>query len=180
MAAKQVFMKMADLSKAARIKSLEATGESTRQSFAIPVAGEDGVHLFFLYYPAQALARQPAKIGPPRFILDMEASGVFKELRAVTPKELGQSHRPEEAIGVYGSPPGLTSEQYFESLDRLNQAYDLVLPRFGARQSSADPETKAAAKGFKTLFQLLVEQPLLPYYQALGKDFFAWIDRMAK
>ena len=73
----------------------------------------------------------------------------------------------------------MTSDRYHRELARLNEVYDVVLPEFGARQSAVSPEVASAAKKLRELFGLLSEAPLKPYYDSLGKDFFAWIDEIS-
>jgi hypothetical protein len=112
-------------------------------------------------------------------LLSLDASGRFEELRAVTSREFGQFHRPDEIIGTYGLPEGMTYEQYDQKLARLNEVYDVLLPEFGAGRSGVRPEVVSAAKEFTDLFDLLSEPALKPYYAFLGRDFFAWIDQIS-
>jgi hypothetical protein len=172
-------MKTADRVRSSQIKTMGVTGEQRRQSFPIPVIRPDGLHVLFLYYPAQAIPRQPSKLWPPDFLLSLEASGRFEELRAVTSREFGQFHQPDEIIGTYGLPEGMTYEQYDQKLARLNEVYDVLLPEFSAGRSEVGPEIVSAAREFADLFDLLSEPPLKPYYAFLGRDFFAWINQVS-
>lgn len=170
----QFIMKTADLAKLARRRTAEIVSEQSRQSFPIPVIRKGELHVLFLYYPGLV------EVYAPRYLLSLQANSMFDELRAVTSKDFEQSHRADELIGTYESPPGLTLEQYLAKLDRLNQVYDVLMPEFGAARSEVSPEVMSAAKEFTELFDLLGEAPLKPYYDFLGGDFFAWIDQVSE
>ena len=55
----------------------------------------------------------------------------------------------------------------------------VLLPADAAGATEPQPALRAAATSFKRLFTMIGEHVLLPYYQAIGKDWFAWVDRMA-
>ena len=173
------FMNTADRVRSAQIMTIQVA-EQRRQSFPIPVIRPDGLHVLFLYYPARPFPGQPSKLWPPDLLLSLEASGRFEELRAVTSREFGQSRQPHELIGTYGMPEGMTYDQYVQKAARLSEVYDVLLPQFGAERSGVRPEVVSAAKEFTGLFRLLSEAPLKPYYDFLGKDFFAWIDLVSE
>jgi len=167
-------MKTADLVRSAQAMTIEVVMQD-RQSFPIPVIRPDGLHVLFLYYPARPFPGQPSRLAPPDFLLSLEASSRFEELRAVTPREFDQSHQPHEMIGTYG-----WREGYDQKLARLNEVYDVLLPEFAAGRSEVGPAVVSAAKEFTELFDLLSEPPLKPYYAFLGRDFFAWIDLVSE
>jgi len=176
----QNFMKTADLVKLAGVMSNPVVGEPSRQSFPIPALRADQVQIVFLYCRPLFRPPQPAKLFPPDNMLTMNAQGEFVELRPVSPTEFGQSHKPDEFIGTYAMPEGMTSEQCLQKMDRLYHLYDGLLPEFYARPSSEGRESRTAAKEFKELFGLLSEQPLELYYRIVGRDFFNWIDTVSK
>jgi hypothetical protein len=178
--ARLLIMKTADLVKLARIKTMAIVSEQSRQSFPVPVMCNDGLHILFFYYPALAIPRQPSKIGPPAYLLSLQANSKFDELRAVTAKDFNQSHRADEIIGTYGLPEGLTLELYYQKLARLNEVYDVLIPEFGGGRSGVSQEIMSAAKEFRELFDLLSEAPLKPYYDFVEGDFFAWLDQVSE
>lgn len=61
----------------------------------------------------------------------------------------------------------------------LDAAYDALLPLFAANVSSVRPEIATAARRLKQLFPKLAIDALDPCYRALGREWFAWVDRMA-
>lgn len=174
------FMKTKELVGLAGKKSNPIVGEPSRQSFPIPILRASGLNIVFLYCRPFFRPPQPAKLFPPEYMLTMNAQGEFVELRPVSPKEFGQSHKPDEFIGSYAMPEGMTSEQCLQKMDRLYHLYDVLLPAFYSRQLKAGQEVRAAAREFTELFRMLGEQPLEPYYHFIGKDFFNWIDQVSK
>jgi hypothetical protein len=61
----------------------------------------------------------------------------------------------------------------------LDAVYDTLLPLFAANTESVPPEGRSAARRFKQLFPKLSINALDSCYHALGKDWFAWVDRIA-
>ena len=62
----------------------------------------------------------------------------------------------------------------------LDAAYDALLPLFAASASSVPPEAASAARRFKQLFPKLSIDALEPCYRALGREWFTWIDAVAR
>jgi hypothetical protein len=173
-------VKIADLVKSARTKSGGVVSEQHRQSLPVPVFRNGNLLIAFLYCPALALPKQSVKMSPPQYLVLLRPdTGSLVELKAVAPRDFGQTHKPGEMIGTYALLAGMTSDQVLQATDRLYRLYDLLLPGFYARPMSAGQEIIKAAKEFKELFRLLSESPLQPYYRFWGKDFFNWIDQVS-
>ena len=121
------------------------------------------------------------RLRAPRYVTLLDAAtGKLVELRAVNPGEFGQKHAKGEVIGAYDMLPGRrTPDQIHALRAQLEVAYDDLLPLFAADQTGGPREIKETAAAFRSLFSLLVEQPLLPYYAAVGKVYFAWLDKLA-
>ena len=62
----------------------------------------------------------------------------------------------------------------------LDAAYDALLRLFAASASSVPPEAASAARRFKQLFPKLSIDALEPCYRALGREWFTWIDAVAR
>lgn len=161
------------------------------QSQPIPVPGPKGLRVAFLY--GKAMIVEPGEglqLTPPSYLAFLNAvTGDFEELRAVTPGEWGPKHKEEERIGRYLTLPERLVPEFLTKQLRLYQAYDALLPAFATDQANVPPHlkqaaneappTKKAAAEFQALFRAVAESPLLPYYQAIGKAFFAWLTRVA-
>jgi hypothetical protein len=69
--------------------------------------------------------------------------------------------------------------EYRQLSAQLFGAYDVLLPAFAQGLAAAAPAVQAAAKTFKKIFPRFSGKLLAPYYTEIGKDWFAWLDRMA-
>ena len=174
-------MKVADLVKSARMKSGGVVSEQHRQSLPVPLFRNGNLLIAFLYCPALALPKQPVKISPPQYLVLLRPdTGSLVELKAVAPRDFGQTHKPGEMIGTFALPEKMTVEDFIIKLDRLYGLYDILLPDFALRKTKVDPRTRAAAREFNLLFPLLSEPPLKPYYRSLGMEYFNWVDEIAR
>lgn len=68
--------------------------------------------------------------------------------------------------------------EYHQLRAQLFGAYDVLLPAFARGLATADPTVQAAARTFKKVFPRFSGKLLYPYYKEIGKDWFAWLDRM--
>ncbi len=169
-------MPMAEICKLAHIRFMEKNGsEGTRQSLPVPVKRADGLHVLFFYYPAQALAGKPVKIGPPCYLLDFTVSNALFALKVVDPGFFGQSHKVSEPIGVYSIPEGLPYEEMINKMERLYKLYDQLLPHFTQRDKKSDIGIRSASNEFCDLFILLSESALESYYRSVGSEFLDWV-----
>jgi hypothetical protein len=151
----------------------------TRQSYPIPVLRPEGLWVEFLFCTQRARPGSLQLLAPD-YLADINAAtGEFEPLKKVTPRNFGQSDPEGEFIGEHRLSPGTTYEESLAQEQRLYHDYDVLLPAFAAGLLRVTPEVKTAAADFKELFARLAERPLLPYYKVVGKDFFAWLDRIA-
>jgi hypothetical protein len=72
----------------------------------------------------------------------------------------------------------MTVYEYLDKRKRLFELYDNLLPEFAARAMRSTPAAHRQAAEFVALFSQLMEPPLIPYYQAVGKEFFDWVRRL--
>ncbi|EYF01317.1 Hypothetical protein CAP_8471 [Chondromyces apiculatus DSM 436] len=93
----------------------------------------------------------------------------------MTPKDFQQPHAIHQVIGTYEIPSHLSRQQFIELREALYRVYDLTMPAFRSGPRDALPEVRDAARSFLQLFPQVAEQPLLLYYQAAGREFFAWL-----
>jgi hypothetical protein len=165
----------AELTKLARTYSMGAVSEQYRQSLPIPVWSNSAVDVEFFFAPAHARPQQPVDLFPPKFALTLHLDGSLIRLWKVSPRDFGLNHDAAQSIGRFGLPEGWTYENYEERHARLLESLDILLPQFAAQNSRPDGETGAAAREYLKLFKELMEPPLTPYYETLGKPFFAWV-----
>lgn len=141
----------------------------------VPEPGPDGVRIAILFAATEPdPATSALRIQTPGHVLHARAAtGDFLELRALTPRDLGIAQDPGAWLGDPGPPPDPAK------LARLLDLYDAALPAFAGGAAALTASAKRAAIEIRALFPELREPPLAPYYAALGRRFFAWIDRIA-
>jgi hypothetical protein len=63
---------------------------------------------------------------------------------------------------------------------RLLDTYEVLVPIYARGETFlATADVQHAASDFQRFFPIVAHTPLLPYYRALGKDFFTWLDRVS-
>lgn len=152
--------------------------EQSRQSLPVPVRTEGSVRIAFLYTPARALPNV-TRLGSPNQVVWFDADGRLVAIESVTPQTFGQSAMAGQSMGEFRLPPSMTATEYLTERDRLFVLYDQLVPAWaGHTELSADAQ-RGAAQEFLRLFADVAEPPLLPYYEALGADFFHWMHTAA-
>lgn len=176
------YMKVKHLSRLALAKTEGSVADvSIRQLLPIPVIHRGGLQIVFLFCPALALPKQPVKMAPPQYMLTLNAvTGEREEFHAVTSKDFGLSHQRNELVGTFAIPDGMTVDEFSQKLDRLFEIYDELLPAFVQNEITPSDDIKKATDEFQQLFGIVSEPPMLPYYRAAGKEFFAWVDRFSR
>lgn len=108
-------------------------------------------------------------LSPPERVVFFDAS---TGVRVKEDKRPGGRPLGTEAFDVPRSDHPQLSAQLFS-------AYDVLVPAFAQSRAVADPALQAAAKTYKKVFPRFSGKLLEPYYKEIGKDWFAWVDRMA-
>jgi hypothetical protein len=175
------FLDIPRLAKLAGLYSAGALPRDFHQSHPIPVPADEVMHVAFFYCKAGTLSPQAGfQLQPPSYIAFLRVdTGEFEEMRAVAPVNFGQTQQADEWIGRYLSPAQRLSPEFLTQLIRMYQIYDVLLPRFAARESRSSPELRKFATEFRTLFGRVAEAPLEPYYLLLGTEFFTWLNQIA-
>ena len=64
---------------------------------------------------------------------------------------------------------------------RLYVLYDILYKTWAVNPSvSNDEKLKSEAREFLNIFDQISEQPLRLYYNALGRDWFEWLRKLAE
>jgi len=161
----------------ARLYPAGALSSEFQQSYPIPVPHPNGLRLVFLFYKARIVkSGEGLQVKPPTYMADLHAdSGEFEQIKAIVPREFGQTHDEDEFIGTYLTLPERRLPEFLTKEVRLFQSYDKLLAPFTENRTSLPMELKKFATEFKQLFPQVAEQPLRPYYQVVGKVFFDWL-----
>jgi hypothetical protein len=165
----------AQLSGLAHNYSTGVIPDEYRQSLPIPVRLDSEFAIEYLFVPAHIRPKEPVELFPPAFALTIRADGGFIRLWRVSPRDFGLNHDPNQPIGRFGMPDGWTYENYDRHSARLLETLDTLFPRFTTPDLRSSAETRTAAREFLAEFKQLMEPPLSPYYEAVGKLFFTWV-----
>lgn len=165
--------------KDAHQKALSVTGiGGPVSSLPIPLIKQGALKISFLYYPFRY---QNQSVYTPAFLQTIDAeSGEMEEMRASAAKDFGLNHGKRELLGHLEEIPGITRDEIDHNEKRLYILYDKLLPEFADAHIPVSDNIKASAIEFKKLFYYMSEAPLRTYYHAVGKDFFSWLDRVAR
>jgi hypothetical protein len=147
------------------------------QSLPMPVFSPKGFCMAFLYCHAELMSDgQGMQLWPPdhQALINAE-TGRFEELKTVTSNTYDQSHAMNKPMGKCLDESQREQDEFLNKLVALYQAYDAILPWFAAGQYAAPLAARPAAKEFERHFAEVAEKPLLPYYRALGQEFFRWL-----
>jgi hypothetical protein len=156
----------------AKAKTASLVPAMAHQSYPIPLRGGGTLDVLFLYCVARPVFREGLSMLAPSHRGALSAvDGGLKEVRAVESQDLGVSDPPQKILGFWKMPADVTTEEFCARQERLYGLLDHLMPIFAELREA--PLREAAS--FDELFRQVSEGPLLPYYAAVGIDFFGWL-----
>jgi hypothetical protein len=165
------------------IGSSASAGGGLRQSLPVPTRRQGQLLIAYMYFPS-AFKPGLVLLKPPRKVTWLDpSSGKLIALSTVSPADFGLAHPTNEPLPEwnFSLPPGMTTKSYAELRNHFFALYNVLFEVWAtdpfARGSSALHD---AAREFLKIFDQVSEPPLLPYYDALGRDFFEWVRELAK
>jgi hypothetical protein len=145
-------------------------------SWPIPGHRDGALGYSFFYYAS--FGPPPAKsfkLYPPSWVAWLlAADGSVHELRHTEPKEVGLDAKRGEPFATHCWPEHWTVEEADQKRKDLLAAYDAVVDFWEQRRRPSRSETEML-ENFRRRFLEITEPPLLPCYQALGREFFQWL-----
>jgi len=168
-----------ELSRLAHMYSSGAVSNQQRQSLPVPVVGGSGVVAEFFYATQHARPKVPSDLYPPTTALTMRLTGDLIMIWRIGPRDFGFADDPAQPLGQFGLHEGWTYETYDQRHAQLLASLDTLAPQFALQNLRPDERTVTAARHFLQLFREVSEPPLGRYYEAVGRDFFAWVRQTA-
>jgi len=157
--------------------------DETHQSLPIPLpATAREPRVAFLFLPSRLVFGVGLVLTAPTHRAVLDASkGEVLGFEGVTPGDLGVPDGPGKDLGRFGLPKNVSPAEYLKARDELLGAYDRLLgPWYGGEPArEAGRATRAGASALKRAFAVVGEPPLAPYYAAVGKGFFGWVNELA-
>lgn len=167
------------------IKSAQAASEAklgdVHISFPMPVRRADGMDIAFMCSISSVTGAFGMQLLPPHKVLLVDsATGDLSAIRDTSPAEFGEPHQPNQYIGAYEMPSGISRDEFVKKKAELYSQYNILLPAFASGVSRPSAEVRNAAIEFQKTFQLITEKPLAGYYRSLGKEFWNWLGVVSK
>ena len=145
-------------------------------SWPIPVGVTEQIQFRFFYYAS--FGPPPAKqfkLYPPCWEAWIAADGTVEKLHRIQPREAGLGAEQGQPFAAHSWPTDWTLEAADQKRVDLLAAYDRVIPLWLAREPTRAAAEARVVTDCRQRFLELTEPPLVPCYQALGRDFFDWI-----
>ncbi len=154
----------------------------TYQAYPIPVRYASGVNLVFLWGISRAVPGEGRHYISPHWMVAFESrTGEIVIAKHVLPSYFGLTVTPGQFIGTryWKNESAISNRRELE--DHLYRLYDVLIPYFTKKkQVDAPPAIRNEALEFQEIFGRLSQQFLRPYYCAVGRDFYAWVDDVAR
>ena len=163
----------------ARIYPASALPDGSHQSFPIPLGGSEKQFVAFLFCPASTDYNKGLKLFHPNYIATLNVTtGNLEMLRRLKQEELIPTDSdPENVIGWYSMPEGMSSEEFSDLRNSLYNYYDVLLPVYSGVKKIDNSVLKNSASHFINVFEKVTEPALMPYYKKMGNDFLSWIKK---
>lgn len=151
--------------------------EESHQSYPLPVRTAKGLRIVFIYCPSVLRPAEGLWLIAPTHLVNLDArSGELVTMESITPAYFGINDKEGKVLGRYNMlPEKRTPEEFFDMRGRLYRDFDGLIEPFSRGKTTVPKEIQAMATEFKNLFSKVSEEPLLIYYEAIGKEFFEWL-----
>ncbi len=169
-----------ELLEIARATSSQVLPFQTARSLPLATRSGSTVKVVILYYKESVIPKKEI-VYPPHHIMVLDSvSGEIVRFESCSPKDLGVNKPagvPEEG---YGLDPEMSADDFWEKVDRFLDLSRTVWEVFALGTTTVDWKTAIVLREYYSLFRQIAKKPLMPYYQAVAKDFLDWLNRMSK
>ena len=145
-------------------------------SLPVPVPGVSGLRAAVMLARTEPVDGSSARriFAPSHVVYAAAMTGDFVELAAISAGDLGLEGEPGAALGEV-----VLAADREAKRARLFELIDVVSPVFATGRAAETREVKSAAAALLPLWDEVAEAPLRPWYRALGRRFFGWVERAA-
>lgn len=157
-----------------------SAGGGPRASYPIPVFRQGRVQVAYMIY-YYAFRPGLVQIWPPSRVVWFDPiSGALTAEISVTPNYFNRKDskdRPLRGNDIMG----ISTETFDNFLKRLPSLYDILFEAWATQsQTLKNSDLKNQAREFINIFFKVSENPLHPYYEILGHDYFEWLRKLAQ
>lgn len=159
--------------------SLKAADPCDGEAAALPIPIKRGeslniVHLFY----KEGTAPGEETVYPPHFRSTIDAeTGDIVEAGPCEPLDFNVNQPTNVPTEGFGLDPGLTGEEYQIRKRRFMRLSPDIWELYSAGATTLADEQRALVADFNYCFRTIAKAPLMPYYEAIGSDFFTWLAR---
>ena len=149
---------------------------------SLPVATKSGtaIQMVILYYDESMIPGKEIVYPPHHIIVIDTSSGKIIRFDSCTPSKLGvdkPADIPEEGFGL---DPKLSADDFWKKRDRFLELSPIVWKLFKLNPAKSDSKAIQIIREYYSIFKEIAKKPLIPYYHAVARDFFKWLDLMTK
>ena len=179
------FISLAELKNLAAKKVIGESvmaGGGPRASLPVPVRREGQVQVAFMFC-FYMFGPDGSWLWPPNKVAWLNpVDGRITVSTQMSPTNFGQSDSADKPLkGDIDFPQGMTTELFLSLERRLFVLYDALFATWAVNLSApGNNQLKSEAQEFLKIFNKISEQPLRPYYNALGRDWFEWLRKLAE
>jgi len=153
--------------------------EST--SYPVPVLRKGQVQIAYIVCP-YIYNQKGSWIWPPNKVAWFDpVSGDLLDEYSVAPDYFNQDDPVDKKFKKNLSIPSDRVDAFDNLRKRLFELYDVLFAAWAANHSSAGQgQLQNQARDFLRIFYQISKEPLKPYYEALGRDWFGWLRALAQ
>ena len=151
-------------------------------SYPVPALRQGQSQVAFMIY-FRVVRPGPPQMWPPDKVGWLDpVTGKRIALTQVSPADFGQTDPADEMMKIIQDKyPNIKYDESEILRDRLLELYDILFTAWAANPSPAGQgRLQNQARDFLRIFDQLAEEPLKPYYEALGRDWFVWLRALAQ
>ena len=155
----------------------------THTSYPVPIRHEGQLQIVFMVCRLR-LQFGGSQIWPPNKIIRFEPiNGKIINETMVSPTDFGQADSTDKELPEWKlrQKTNMTGNMFDNLVKRLLELYNVLFAAWADNPSPAGQgRLQNQAQDFLRIFDQLAEEPLKPYYEALGRDWFGWLRALAQ
>jgi len=150
-------------------------------SYPVPMLRKGQIQIAYMVCPYM-FNQKGSWIWPPNKVAWLEpVSGDLIDEYSVAPDYFSQTDPIDKQFKKNLSIPSDRVDEFDDLKKHLYELYDVLFAAWATNPSSAGQgRLQNQARDFLRIFDQLAEEPLKPYYEALGRDWFGWLRALAQ
>jgi hypothetical protein len=172
------YMPARDVIGAASASHQPRTGEAAALPLPRRAQAPHALHVVVLFYREGMRPGEEIVFPPHRMVSVDPVTGSIVESRPSSPAALGVARSPGVPQRGFGLDPAMTASEFWQRTDRFMELSAAVWELYDDGATLLDPVSRGVVAEYDACFRSISKQPLMPYYEAIAKDFFQWLGRV--